>query len=268
MSMQKLIDETHAKLMQVSSARDWEQSKIDERTERLGRIGSHSGLANSETGPVVGSGVQSIAEDTAVDEDQNRSDSETALFFTDMALARSVMRLALSLGLVEGEVTFDNSVDPSYGLGKYAVRISPSVKWMKPKVYYDLIHTVHDMVGPDVDGFAEHMEWAGNVLSEKFNPVHGKDGKFSDKSTVSGGGGGSKVDPNLKKKRFWKGKNWKIRNKICGRAARKPGVAQSKKYVRCWDGKVPEWAQKKEWTEGSDSLNKVEYIISQVERFR
>jgi hypothetical protein len=237
MSMYDLTNDTIEKLAGIGSASEFDERRKKEeagRDQRMLEYALHmSGLGDEQIQHVASHEIGMTQEPEVLSEDENRSDAETALFFRDGEFAWAVYEFALSLGLVPGEVLFDDTIDPKYGLGSYAVRIEPIVKVGKQVLYYRLLDAVADYVaGPDLEAFDQSFV----ALYELFNPNHNYDqGKFSDLDRIKAAGKGSRSSPKEKKKKWWKGGKkggWRMRNKKCGRAARKIGMT-----TRCWDGK-------------------------------
>ena len=242
-SMRDQVDDTIEKLLQVddfakidSERRQAQADRHKDMIEKALTFGAMSdpwmdtftAKVEPESNP-----VQSIAQD--LDEDENRSDSETAFFFDDPDLAIDVLDLALAMGLVEGEVLLDDSVDPQHGVGRYAVRLEPMVKWSKPAIYYAFLEELYDLVDErDLEDFDAYMSAYNEELQERMNPNHSADkGWFTSLQRIKDAGAGSRSNrPKEKKKKRWGGKGWRIMNKKCGRDARAIG-----KTTRCWDGK-------------------------------
>lgn len=104
-------------------------------------------------------------------EDENRSDSEFAVFFDDKQTALSAYRMAQSLGLTSGEVTYDQTVNPSYGLGNFAVRFAPHVRETKTEKFLQFMEAMHDYIEiQDRDQF----EWVAEVASTYLLEYGGK----------------------------------------------------------------------------------------------
>jgi hypothetical protein len=205
-------------------------------------------------------------------EDENRSDSEVAVFFDDRQMALSAYQIAQELGLKRGEVTYDPTIDPRYGVGRYAVRLGSHVQATKPEAFYGFLESLYDhVVEEDIDQF----EW---LLSEavkeksKFggvsnkdakaagNPLHDKEGVWAaDRDLPVGTFSRTRREKGLRlKARDKRTKDGRLQfvatKQACGRGARTPranyndnsGTAYgSKDYGRrCWDGKIPAWAAK------------------------
>ena len=96
------------------------------------------GLARDRRGEAIRRGAMSTMTAMDVNEDENRSDSETVFFFTRESDAKMCMARAFNLGLVPGEFTFDPTVSESLGVGGYAVRFAPHVKNAKKEVLFSL----------------------------------------------------------------------------------------------------------------------------------
>lgn len=119
-------------------------------------------------------------------EDENRSDSETIFYFMGREDALLVYKESLDLGLVQGEVTFDSTVDESYGVGKYALRFAPHVRDGKREILYKLFEMAHsarvEKIEPsmfeawleETDGGALVVE-QGQIMGGQASgaPVHG-----------------------------------------------------------------------------------------------
>lgn len=188
-------------------------------------------------------------------EDQNRSDSEVSVFFDDRSTALAAFRVAQELGLKRGEVTYDSTVDPRYGVGQYAVRLAPHVRETKPEVFYEFLESIYDhIVEEDVDQFEWLMAEAryGGVsdkeLKGKGNVLHlPDDGKFAADTQLPSGSLslGRKYNSVRLKARDKRTKDGRLQfaaTKLpCGRAARTPGVGANFGR-RCWDGQIPSWA--------------------------
>lgn len=210
-------------------------------------------------------------------EDENRSDSEFAVFFDDRGAAIDAYEAAIELGLAAGEVTYDPTVNRKYGVGQYAVRIAPHVPISKPEIFYEFLDTVYDhIVEEDVDQFEWLMADTQEYLTElkgksgkdmgalrkrggvggdsgsgaaglprppyKGNPFHDAPvGKFSSKRKMPDGSF-SNDGTYLKSMKNKKGNLQFAATKLpCGRKARGAGAGNNFGR-RCWDGKIPAWA--------------------------
>jgi hypothetical protein len=193
----------------------------------------------------------------ALDEDENRSDSEVAVFFDDRDTALSAYRVAQQLGLSTGEVTYDATVDPKYGLGRYAVRLAPHVRITKPEQTLAFLESLYAHIdNQDLDQFewllvnqANLSEAATDTTKRKVrdqqpydpmprhNVYHDPDtGKFSSKSAVKGKKRGSASfywDDKREKEAGVKrgGLQFKGSKMECGRLGRITGT-----YYKCSDG--------------------------------
>jgi hypothetical protein len=201
-------------------------------------------------------------------EDQNRSDAEVSVFFDDRNTALAAYEVAQQLGLKRGEVTYDPTVDPRYGVGQYAVRLAPHIRETKPEIFYDFLESIYDhIVEEDVDQFEWLMAEAkyGGVSDKeaqdaKGNPLHTQRGEFGNSKTLPGGSfsqGRTNSDTRLKAKDK-KTKDGRLQfaatKLTCGRGARTSrkiyndgkGTPYSDPNYgrRCWDGKIPDWAAK------------------------
>lgn len=188
-------------------------------------------------------------------EDQNRSDSEVAVFFDDRSTALAAYRVAQELGLKRGEVVYDPTVDPRYGVGQYAVRLAPHVRETKSEIFYEFLESIYDhIVESDIDQFewlmaeARYGGVADKELVGKGNVLHTPDdGKFAaDAALPSGslslGSNFNAVRLKSKDKRTKDGRLQFAATKLpCGRAARTAGVGANFGR-RCWDGQIPDWA--------------------------
>jgi len=206
-------------------------------------------------------------------EDENRSDSEIAVFFDDKQMAMSAYQIAQELGLKRGEVTYDPTVDPRYGVGRYAVRIGAHVQSTKPEAFYGFLESIYDhVVEEDIDQFEWLLSEAVAKEKAKFggvskkeaemagNPLHNTRGNWAaDRELPSGTFTRTRREKGLRlksnDKRTKDGRLQFVATKqACGRGARTPranyndnsGTAYgSKDYGRrCWDSKIPAWAAK------------------------
>ena len=219
--------------------------------------------------------VMGVMEDMV--EDENRSDSEFAVFFNDRDLAADAFRYAQAIGLESGEVTFDSSVDPMYGLGRYAVRLAPEVRYTKPDVFLDFLDTLYDRIEEvDIDQYEWVMSEVGKYLSEvtdkekkglkklagkkkgdpdnsgcvsksyDYNPNHDRQGGFSSTKRIKADKYRGSMSYRSKYTKRAKGKKkgnlMCVATKLpCGRKARGPNVPKKDRYRRCWDGQRPDW---------------------------
>ena len=206
---------------------------------------------------------------SSIFEDENRSDSEFAVFFDDRSTAIAAYTAAIDLGISAGEVTYDPTVNPRYGVGQFAVRIAPHVPATKPDSFYEFLDTIYDhVVEEDVDQFEWLMAETQEYLTEleakrgkdlaalkkkgapgmpkppyKGNPFHDAPvGKFSSQQRLPDGSF-SDGDTKLKAVKNKKGKLQFGATKLpCGRDARAKG-AGANFGRRCWDSKIPDWAK-------------------------
>lgn len=193
----------------------------------------------------------------ALDEDENRSDSEVAVFFDDRDTALSAYRVAQQLGISSGEVTYDATVDPKYGLGRYAVRLAPHVRITKPEQTLAFLESLYGHIeNQDLDQFewllvsqANLAEATAGTTTRKakdqlpydpmprHNVYHDPDtGKFSSKSALKGKKKGSASyywDDKREKEASVKrgGLQFKGSKMECGRLGRITGT-----YYKCSDG--------------------------------
>lgn len=206
-------------------------------------------------------------------EDENRSDSEVAVFFDDKQTAMSAYQIAQEYGMKRGEVTYDPTVDPRYGVGRYAVRVAAHVQSTKPDAFYGFLESIYDhVVEEDIDQFewllseavAKKKSRFGGVSDKEAarpgNPLHDKEGNWARDQdlplgTFSGGRTNSDMRLKARDKRSKDGKLQFVATKLtCGRGARPSATPYnkgkgteygSKNYARrCWDGKIPAWASK------------------------
>jgi hypothetical protein len=202
-------------------------------------------------------------------EDENRSDSEVAVFFDDRQMALSAYQIAQELGLKRGEVTYDPTIDPRYGVGRYAVRLGSHVQATKPEAFYGFLESLYDhVVEEDIDQFEwllSEAKYGGvsdaEVKRTKGNPLHrSKDGQWSDDpglpmGSYSMGRDNQATRLKAKEKRTKDGRLQFAATKLtCGRGAR-PSRAKYNNNAgtpyddpnygrRCWDGKIPDWVNK------------------------
>jgi hypothetical protein len=210
-------------------------------------------------------------------EDQNRSDSEFAVFFDDRNAALAAYRAAQDSGLRAGEVTYDSTVDRRYGVGRYAVRVAPHVRFTKSEQFLDFMESLYDhieesdldqfewMINETVDfinsggrrrGLEERKGGTGGRKAEyggipadrvhRGNPLHrSADGEFGAKSQLPMGSYAySGENKKARKQKTKDGRLQFVATKLpCGRKARRKNVAQADKYRRCWDGQIPDWAK-------------------------
>ena len=193
----------------------------------------------------------------AIEEDENRSDSEVAVFFDDRDTALSAYRLAQEIGIASGEVTYDATVDPKYGLGRYAVRLAPHVRITKPELTLAFLESLYAHIdNQDLDQFewllvnqANLAEATGEKTKKtvkdqlpydpmpRHNVYHDPDtGKFSNKSAVKSKKRGSASfywDDKREKSAGVKrgGLQFKGSKMECGRLGRMTGT-----YYKCSDG--------------------------------
>jgi hypothetical protein len=212
-------------------------------------------------------------------EDQNRSDSEFAVFFDDRNAALAAYRAAQDAGIRAGEVTYDSTVDRRYGVGRYAVRVAPHVRFTKSEQFLDFMESLYDHIEEsDLDQFewllsetqdfisrggrrsslTERKGGVGGGGNAEFggipagrihrgNPLHrSADGEFGSKRQLPMGS--YAYDNEQLKARKEKTKDGRLQfvaTKLpCGRKARKKNVSQADKYRRCWDGQIPAWAKR------------------------
>lgn len=241
--------ETMDLVRKVSDFDQWEVERYEYDKRRFDALKAQAldtaGLSEADIEPVD------------LDEDQNRSDGETAFFFFTATEALQVFRMALELGLAEGEVVYDDTVDPRYGVGGYAVRMAPHVAATKPLLMLDLAREMYEFVLPEDHN--EYVDWHNQLIevtaSEKkglkklakkprkdtyreYNPIHGApSGKFASKEQVKSAGKGSYSHLDTKRK-VGKSKKGGFQMQMtknpCGRAAR---GGSNPKYTRCHDGK-------------------------------
>jgi hypothetical protein len=244
----------------------------DPKEQRYYDSGRDMYLDNEEALMIMG-----VMEDMV--EDENRSDSEFAVFFNDRAVAVDAFRYAQAIGLESGEVTFDQSVNPMYGLGRYAVRLAPEVRYTKPDIFLDFLDALYDRIeDEDVDQYEWVMAEAAKYLSEvtdaekkglkklskkkaatdpdnsgcvsknyDYNPNHDRGGNFSSSEEIKA----DKFRGSMSYKSKWskrakgkkKGNLMCVATKLpCGRKARGANVPMKDRYRRCWDGEQAEWA--------------------------
>lgn len=110
-------------------------------------------------------------------EDGNRSDSELAFFFDNRDLAKMAFGVAQKHGLVEGEVWFDKGVDPAFGMGRYAVRFAPHVRYEKADTFLAIMNDLSEyVVEEDVDQYG----WV-KFLTEEYLTEYGDKGDAAKK---------------------------------------------------------------------------------------
>ena len=156
--MQRIIDDTEALLKEVPAYDNWERAILNREEERALNMKDYAMQSMNYGLPAN------------LDEDQNRSDSENAFFFWSGEQALEVFEGMLDLGLVEGEITFDDTVDPRYGVGQYAIRVAPYVRETKTGVWLEALALVADVTsdqwGEEAEEAFEDMWAHGSQLLE------------------------------------------------------------------------------------------------------
>jgi len=98
-----------------------------------------------------------------VAEEQQYTDNDALFFFRKLESAREFFNYAVGIGLAEGEVVLDPSIDPTCGVGGYAVRLMPHVKDTKPEVMLALFRRARG-VTESAAAYQEWMEETGGAL--------------------------------------------------------------------------------------------------------
>lgn len=96
-------------------------------------------------------------------EDAKRTDNDTVFFFRTQERAKDFWGYALGIGLSEGEVVYDPTIDPRLGVGEYAIRVMPHVKDTKSAVLLALFRKAQGRNVP-AGQFWEWMQKTGGAL--------------------------------------------------------------------------------------------------------
>lgn len=213
-----------------------------------------SGLTEEQALGVIRPPVSFQKQPSPGDNRGKRSDSESIFLFDDDQVALDALDYALSLGLPEGMVTFDEDFDMKYKKDVYVIRFSPAVKMTNPNAYKEFVLSMAEVFADDEEDaiwFQEEIEsieeanYATARQRDFWNIYHGKDGKFSKLDLIKSkdGGQGSASKPNSINKKTNMGRQAQVntkkkppftwlQDKVCGRKARAQG-----KVIRCWDMK-------------------------------
>jgi hypothetical protein len=96
-------------------------------------------------------------------EDTKYTDNDTMFFFRSHERAQELMGYALGIGLAEGEVMLDPTIDPRWGVGSYAVRLMPHVRDTKPGALMAMFRKAQGHNAPSSE-FYEWLEATGGAL--------------------------------------------------------------------------------------------------------
>lgn len=211
---------------------------------------------------VMGLAQVPVEEATAGRTGTKYSDGEIQLDFDDQDYAKTIMDLAKANGVAAGEIVPSRLKDGG-------VRLS-----VMPHVFAsEQMESVRAAIDLGI-GESDYEGYSALVtdLVERRNKHHkASNGKFTSEKDVKAAGGSrsfqfSAPKDNLKKRSrnnadqhtynepdYFKNKQFPVRKAPCGRAARpyfrkrmglKP-IAPNKWYLRCHDGKIPDWAVRK-----------------------
>ena len=178
--MRDIINDTLRKLQLVEHANEWDQHKIQEKKTRTSKMETflleHAGLNHSMISRTQSSDLYK----TDIDEDENRSDAEIALFFRNRELAELVMELGLELGIPEGVINFDPTVDPKYDVGEYAIRIEPSLHVSDPQLFYFFLEAMRELIDVhELDEFDKVLESYEDLMEVRFQQKVKTDKKYT-----------------------------------------------------------------------------------------
>lgn len=204
------------------------------------------------------------------------SDSEIQLDFDDQDYAQTIMDLAKASGVAAGEVVPSRLKDGG-------VRLS-----VMPHVFAsDQMEDVRGVLGLGVEeSVVEGYSAFVSDIVERANPRHkSSNGKFTSQADLKSNGGSrsfqfsrprdaarktrSKNTPppiTFNKPDFHKNRQFRIRSVPCGRAARPyfrkmrgmSEIPQNQWYVRCHDGKVPDWARRRKGKAANESITMID----------
>jgi hypothetical protein len=104
-------------------------------------------------------------------ESVTRSDSEVAFFFDSRDLAKHAFNVAQQHGLAEGEVWLDKNVDPAFGMGRYAVRFAPHVRYEKASQFVSILDDLSEYV---IDEDVDQYGWVQFLAEEYLSEIVGK----------------------------------------------------------------------------------------------